>query len=364
MSADAEQPGGQRGSADPQAWFHQLATHYVEAQIYFHLNQCGVFQRLRAGGTAGELAEALDLDERVLGSLLDYAASVGEIIHVDSDGVFTLTPFGQAVTDRYSKVNGDRTSYNMFDVRVGAWGPVWVGLGDMLRKSKVYGVDLHRAGEYAADGLFKLAAPLADAVHRAADRLAATAVVELGPTSGILAQLAGAPGGDTRRYVGVDINPQSLEHAGRLAAERGVNSIAWYHGDAFEPAGWAAALAEERRVLYFSCHFHEFLAHGEDVVERGLRELTAAPNTAGVLILEQPRMEPELRETTSSTRWLYAQSNVLIHHLIKNARILYGSQWQQLLHQGGCDDVTVEQTNGFGFTAYLGARSGRGIRDV
>jgi hypothetical protein len=358
--AAADQRDAAAGFSDPEEWFHRLATHYVEAQIYFHLNQCGVFEKLRHGATAGDLATTLDLDERILHSLLDYAADVGEIIRADADGGFRLTPFGQAVAERFSKVNGDRTTYNMFDVRVGAWGPVWVNLGEMLRRTKVYGVDLHRAGEFAADGLFKLAAPLAEAVERVADRLDATAVVELGPTSGILAQLATVPGGDRRRYAGVDIKPESLEYAGRLAHERGVDSISWHHGDAFEPTGWMDALAAEPRVLYFSCHFHEFLSHGPAVTERALRELTAAPNTAGILVLEQPRMEPELRESASSTRWLYAQSNVLIHHLIKNARILYGSEWQELLRTGGCDEVWVEDTKGFGFSAYVGATSRSG----
>jgi SAM-dependent methyltransferase len=352
------------GCSDPEEWFHRLATHYVEAQIYFHLNQCGVFQELSAGATAGELAVTLDLDERILQSLLEYAADVGEIICADSTGVFHLTSFGQAVTGRYRKVNGDRTTYNMFDVRVGAWGRVWVNLGEMLRKTKIYGVDLHRAGEFAADGLFKLASPLAEAVQRTADRLAATAVVELGPTSGILAQLAAVPGGDKRRYAGVDISPESLEFARRLARERGVDSISWHHGDVFEPAGWLEAFAQDRRVMYFSCHFHEFLSHGSAVLERALRELTAAPNTAGILALEQPRLAPEQRASTSSTRWLYAQSNVLIHHLIKNARILSGSEWQELLRKGGCGEVWVEDTKGFGFYAYIGATSHRGDRHV
>jgi SAM-dependent methyltransferase len=352
------------GFSDPEEWFHRLATHYVEAQIYFHLNQCGVFQKPRDGATASELAVTLDLDERILQSLLEYVAGVGEIIRADSGGVFRLTPFGQTVTGRYSKVNGDRTIYNMFDVRVGAWGPVWVNLGEMLRRTKVYGVDVHRAGEFAADGLFKLAAPLAEAVERAADRLDATAVVELGPTSGILAQLASAPGGDKRRYVGVDISQESLELARRLARERGVDAISWHHGDAFEPAGWLEALAREQRVMYFSCHFHEFLSHGLAVLERALRYLTAAPNTAGILALEQPRLAPEQRAGTSSTRWLYAQSNVLIHHVIKNARILYGAEWQELLRNGGCGEVWVEDTKGFGFYAYIGATSRKGGQHV
>jgi SAM-dependent methyltransferase len=188
--------------------------------------------------------------------------------------------------------------------------------------------------------------------------------VELGPTSGILAQLASAPGGDRRRYAGVDISRESLEFARRLARERGVYAISWHHGDAFEPAGWMEAFAPDQRVMYFSCHFHEFLSHGVAVVERALRVLTAAPNTAGILALEQPRLEHELRERTSSTSWLYAQSNVLIHHLIENARILHGSEWQDLLRRGGCGEVWVEDTEGFGFNAYIGATPYGGGRHV
>lgn len=343
------------GLADPEQWFHRLATHYVEAQIYFHLNQCGVLPMLREGATAAAMAAALGLDERVLECLLDYAASVGDVVAAREQGTFGLTPFGHAVIERYGKTNGDRTTYNLFDVRIGAWGPVWVSLGEMLRQTKTYGVDLHRAGEFAADGLFKLAAPLAEVVERVADQLGAATIVELGPTSGILAQLAAAPGGERRRYAGVDIKRESLDFAQRLAHERGVDDIAWHLGDAFEPAAFMGALADRERVMVFSCHFHELLSHGVSAVEQALRGVTAAPNAVGVVALEQPRLEPAQREHASPTRWLYAQSNVLIHHLIKNARILHDAQWQQLLRSGGCTDVWVEPTRGFGFSAYVGA---------
>src|SRR6218665_2255965 len=111
----------------------------------------------------------------------------------------------------------------------------------------------------------------------------------------------------------------------------------------------------EGGVLYFSCHFHEFLSHGQARVEQALQVLTAQPQTAGILALEQPRLESEQRADTTPTRWLYAQSNVLIHHLIKNARILTGAQWQELLRRGGCSAVRVEPTRGFGFSAYVDA---------
>lgn len=344
------------GFADPEEWFHRLATHYVEAQIYFHINQCGVFQKLLEGATAAELASELDLNEYTLKSLLEYASDVGEIVCVDAAGRFGLTPFGRTVVDRYGKFHGERAIYNMFDVRVGAWGPVWTSLGDLLRNTKAYGVDVHRAGDYAADGLFKLAGPLAATVNRAADELGATAVVELGPTSGILAKLASAPG-DRRRYIGIDIKQESLDWARGLANEQGVDSVSWRLGDVFAPAGWLGELAREARVLYFSCHFHEFLSQGIPVFERSLRKLTAQRNTAGVLALEQSRPEHALRGESSPTQWLYGQSNVLIHHLIKNARILYRSEWEELLQRGGCPNVRVEETQAFGFSAFIGATS-------
>ncbi len=343
-------------STTPEQWFHQLATHYVEAQIYFHLNQSGVFGRLHAGATVSELASELQLDEHVLGCLLDYASNIGEIIRARPGGGFELTPFGHEVTTRYGRSNGDEQTYNIFDVRVGAWGPVWSGLGDMLRRSKAYGVDIHRAGEFAADGLFKLAAPLAGAVERIAQRVEATAVVEIGPTSGIMAMMASsAEGTRGRRYVGVDIKPQSLAFADRLARQRGVDAIEWIEGDLFQPDGWLCAVAEEQRVLYFSCHFHEFLSQGRPQVIDAVRALTAMTNTAGVMALEQPRLEPEQREQVSSPRWLYTQSNVLIHHLIKNARILSGLEWSDLLTEGGCSHVWTEETDGYAFNAYVGS---------
>jgi hypothetical protein len=340
-------------ASDPETWFHTLATHFVEAQIYFHLNQCGVMHHLRGGGaTSAEIAARLKLDERILGILLDYAASVGELVTRASDGRYVVTAFGEKVLGRYGKTNGERTTYNLFDVRIGAWGPLWTNLGPLLDRSVVYGKDVRRAGEFAADGLFKLAAPLAPAIERAAARAGATTVVEIGPTSGILAQLAERR--PERRYVGVDVKEESLRDAAALAAERGVHDIRWLHGDLFEPDAWLRELPTDGPALFFSCHCHEFLAAGTEHVVRALRRLTRWAPTAAFVALEQPRLEPWRRDDVSLTEWLYAHSNVLIHHLIKNAKILSGEEWRALLLDGGCASVSFEETAGFGFTAYVG----------
>lgn len=342
---------------DPEEWFHSLATSHVESQIYFHLNQCGVFQYLRLGGDAKTIAESLKLDERILESLLDYSANVGDIICADDHGSYCLTQFGHEVVERYGKKNGDRTVYNIFDVRIGAWGPVWTNLSELLRKSKIYGIDVHRAGEHAADGLFKLASPLSHAVNQAATELSATTIVELGPTSGIMAILASAQNGSKRRYVGIDIKQESLDLALSLAQERGISSITWQIGDIFEPEAWLNLFNDDERVLFFSCHFHEFLSQGIERMERTILELSKQSNTIGIQILEQPRLSHEQRHLYSPTRWQYSESNVLIHHLIKNARILYDNEWQDLLHKGGCRDVAVSDTKGFGFRSYIGTKT-------
>ena len=339
---------------DPEEWFHSLATSYVESQIYFHLNQCGVFQYLLLGGSAKNIAESLKLDERILESLLDYSANVGDIICVDEYGLYCLTNFGHEVVERYGKKNGDRTVYNMFDVRVGAWGPVWANLSELLRKSKIYGIDVHRAGEHAADGLFKLASPLSHAVNKAATELSATTIVELGPTSGIMAILASAKNGSNRRYVGIDIKQESLDLAMSLAQERGVSFITWQLGDIFVPETWINLFNDDERILFFSCHFHEFLSQGIEKMERVILKLSKRSTTVGIQILEQPRLPIEQRYLHSSTRWKYSESNVLIHHLIKNARILYDNEWQNLLRKGGCHDVVVSDAKGFGFRSYIG----------
>jgi hypothetical protein len=338
---------------DPEIWFHTLATHFVEAQIYFHLNQLDVFPHLREGGAhSADVAERLRLDARILDILLDYVAHIGQIVTREPGGRYQITPFGERVLTRYGKTNGDQVSYNLFDVRIGAWGPLWTNLRGLLDQSIIYGKDLHRIGDYAADGLFKLAAPLAPAVERVAARIGASIVVEIGPTSGILAQLAETT--PSRSYIGVDIKERSLRDAEALSIARGVRQIRWLHGDLFEPDAWLGELPAGAPALFFSCHYHEFLARGRDRVVRVMQRLMGARPSTSMVVLEQPRLDESQRGEVSLTQWLYAHSNVLIHHLIKNAQILTRDEWRQLLLEGGCGSVSLEQTAGFGFTAFVG----------
>ena len=49
-------------------------------------------------------------------------------------------------------------------------------------------------------------------------------------------------------------------------------------------------------------------------------------------------------------RWLYGQSNVLIHHLIKNGQILSREAWIEIFRDGG---ATVQSANPTGYLDYL-----------
>lgn len=340
--------------SSPEEWFHNLATRYVEVQIYFHLNQCGVFQKLKSISDPTHIASDLNLDERILRTLLEYVANVGNLLEIHDDDAVHITDFGHSVLNRYSKTNGEMTTYNMFDVRTGAWGPVWHNLGKMLRKESIYGQDFSRSGNFAADGLFKLAAPLISTVQETVELFEATTIVEIGPTSGLLAQLASIKSINGIRLLGLDVKQESLDDARNLADERGNNDIQWLRGDVNEPENWIDRISDGERVLYFSCHFHEFLSHGRPRLESALSKIHNAATTVGTLILEQPRLEQEDKNSVDPTKWLYAQSNVLIHHLIKNAKILSSNEWEEFLRSTGCKSIQVKPTNAYGFNGYVG----------
>ena len=143
---------------DSQTWFHKKASAYVEAQILFHLNQCGIFNILSRDKPIGidKISHSLNLDKRILSILLDYIHQVDVIIEKTTDGKFILSDKGHAVLSRYGRKDEDGFQYNLFDVRVGAFGPVWKSLGELLRKESKYGIDIKRDGQYAEEGLYKL----------------------------------------------------------------------------------------------------------------------------------------------------------------------------------------------------------------
>lgn len=338
----------------PEGWFHRRATLYVEAQILFHLNQVGVWNLLRAGGyhTAQQIAEALQLDAGATDALLDYVFEVDDLLDRDQQGRYALSEFGKKVIDRFSDMKSDtgRQSINMFDVRVGAYGPVWQNLGKMLSRTGRYGQDFHREGRYAENGVFKLAMRFWDSLTEHIDESKVESVLEIGLTTGLLERLA-------ERYpdhllYGLDKSELAIERNAASAQAKQARNIRWIHSDYFDPDGWTRAVDAPRRGLVYSLHFHELIAGGEHRFLEVLRRLKSLLPNWVVVAFEQPRLPHSDRAIIPETQWLYAQSNILIHHLIGNGRILSRDTWLDLGAQAGCRQVTDRACNYLGYRAF------------
>lgn len=311
-------------AGSPQDWFHRLATDYVAAQAVFHLNQAGVFARLEAGpATAGVLSRRLHLRPVILAGLLDYLVGVEELLRRRPDGRYALSRFGRAVLARYG--GAKRGRFNLFDVRVGAYGPVWSSLGEMLAGRARYGKEVRRDGRFSAAALPLVARGLLPALRREAAALPASGLVELGVGSGLLERLAQSP--RWKAALGVDRDPAALLQA---APRRGVRA------DVFDLPAWAGKVARPSSTVFFSIHFHEFLAAGRPKLVGLLRSMRRAFPGSFLILLEEPRQPLSARARLGRTRWLYGQSNVLIHDLVGKGRILSSRDWARLIAAAGC----------------------------
>jgi hypothetical protein len=339
----------------PENWFHRRATLYVEAQILFHLNQAGVWSLLKKGGshTAPQIASSLRLNVAATDALLDYVFQVDGLLDRDGEEKYSLSEFGRKVFERFSDQKGDtgQESINMFDVRVGAYGPVWQNLGRMLSGDGRYGEDFHREGRYAEDGVFKLAMRFWDSLIEHVEELGVDRIVEVGLTTGLVEKLGDRYPG--HQLYGLDRSELVIKRNAASAAAKSVTNIQWLQGDYFDVDGWCKEVDARRPGLIFSLHFHELIAGGEERFLEALRHLkTVLPNWA-LLAFEQPRLPHSDRASTPETLWLYSQSNILIHHLIGNGRILSTDTWMDLGSQAGCRQVAERSCNYLGYRAFL-----------
>ncbi|WP_437755418.1 hypothetical protein [Sorangium sp. So ce1389] len=355
MSTNVD-PRAAKGSRmeSPESWFHRRATLYVEAQILFHLNQAGVWELLKSGGprTARQIADSLHLDAGAADALLDYIFEVDDLLERDQEGKYSLSEFGRKVIERFSDMKADtgRQSINMFDVRVGAYGPVWQNLGRMLSGDGRYGEDFHREGRYAENGVFKLAMRFWSSLIEHVEELDTGSVVEVGLTTGLVERLAEKYPG--HRLYGLDKSEQAIERNAAGASAMGLTNIRWIRSDYFDVDRWTDGIDLKRRGLVFSVHFHELMAGGESNFVEALRRLRSLLPNWVVLAFEQPRLPHGDRASVSETLWLYSQSNILIHHLIGNGRILSREAWIDLGVQAGCRKVTDRACNYLGYRAF------------
>ena len=332
-----------------ESWFHERATHYVEAQVLFHLNRVGVFQLLDDGRprSISEIAAELSLHPHTLECCLEYVEGVDSLLVRGADDRFTFTAFGRAVLDRYARADPDGRCFNFFDVRVGSYGPVSGDLDHMLRGESEYGRDVHRAGAHAAVGVYKVAPHLLPGFARVASDLGIQRVVEMGVPTGLLARAVAAfPGIEG---FGLDRDRAALVEAEARAHELGAEGLTWIHGDFFEPDTWVPQVAAPGPAAFATIHFHELVADGGVALQQTLRELRTRLPGWYVVAFEQERLAPEARERVSPTVWSYSCSNVMIHHLIKNGRIFSRDQWVKIFTDAGC---TVERVQPLGYLGY------------
>lgn len=337
-----------RTATSPETWFHRQATSYVEAQLLFHLNEVGVLGLLSDGEryAPAAIADALRLDAGAVEAVLAYVFAVDDLLDRDDEGRYALSTFGRSVVERFSGRDG---AINMFDVRVGAYGPVWANVGRMLRGDGRYGKDFHRDGRYAEDGVSKLSMKFWDSLVEHVEEDRAAQMVEVGLTTGLLERLA-LEYPDRLAY-GLDRSETAIERATASASASGSENVRWLRHDFFDPAGWTAEIDVSPPGVVFSLHFHELLARGEEELVRTLRELRKRLPGWTLLAFEQPRLPEEQRADVPELLWLYAQSNILIHHLIGNGRILSREGWLQLGREAGCD-VTVRPCEYLGYQAF------------
>jgi len=335
---------------DPELWFHERAAFYVEAQLLYHLNEVGVFRVLALGERASSdaLAQRLGLVEPLLQTVLQYVHGVDDILDLDEEGLWGLTEFGRSVLERFGREDPRGARLNLFDVRVGGYGPVWTAAGALLKGEVSYGNGVERMGERAAQAVYKVGARMSGPLGSVLSALGVDEAVEWGVTTGLLQGLTGID-----RLVGVDRNASALREAQQRANEAGAGEISWIQADVFETDTWLSRVSNEGRTAFFSVHFHEFLAAGEERVVELLKSLSSSHAGSYVLAMEQPCLPLEEREKVPRAHWLYAQSNQLIHHFIGNGRILRDDEWRALFHRGGCRCVRVESMEYLGYQLYV-----------
>jgi SAM-dependent methyltransferase len=199
--------------------------------------------------------------------------------------------------------------------------------------------------------VYKVAPHLAEAVERAVLDLSASRVVEVGTPTGLLLLLGAKHPG--LRLISLDRDGGALDDGRRRAAELGLTNVEFVPGDLFHPESWASHLGGDGPGVLGSIHFHEFVADGGERVRALLPELRRHLPGWHVFAIEQPRLGPEDRPNVSPNVWLYSHSNVLIHHLIRNGRILTHEQWRRLFLDAGCREAFVRPLGYLGYHLYV-----------
>jgi hypothetical protein len=339
----------------PEVWYHRLGTDFVVAQILFHFNSTGVFQDLvaHAPTSSKAIAERLKLDPRLLEVLLDYLANVDEIIDQDSSGLYFITEFGKAVLARFSKKEENKTLYNFHEVRVGAFAPVWDALGGLLTGKWVYGKDVKRRGEYAEEGVYVLAQKFGPPLVEALKKLKLGSALEIGVNAGLTEQL-GLHFKNLNLY-GADLSAKAIAKAESryLEVVGATPKVQWLECNIFKTEEWLPKVDRSGPLALFSIHFHEIVGQGLDPLIGLLKSIRASGIKGYVLMMEQPRLDRSLKGETPEHLWLYNHSNIVIHHVIGNGKILGADEWIEVFKKGGSKLISKTKTGYLGYELFI-----------
>ena len=98
---------------------------------------------------------------------------------------------------------------------------------------------------------------------------------------------------------------------------------------------------------------HELAAAGLDAIEQLLRTLGQQFPGWYLFALEQDRLPDSDRAQLPSDLWLYSMSNILIHHLIENAKILPRQGWLATYRAGSARVHSVQAVGYLGYHGYV-----------
>jgi hypothetical protein len=337
----------------PALWYHRIGAAYVSAQIYFHLSQVGVVRYLLQQGrcSSSHIAEALNLEPKVLEDILHFVANVDVIIEKDQRNLYSFSAFGKTVIERFNRVENGETHFNFFDVRVGAYGPIWASLTDVLKKKSQIGVEIKRDGAFAEKGLYKLSSRFLDGLKPLLKQLAPQTIVEFGSNTGIIERIYQP--NTVRKLIAIDRSAESNKSAEKRMADlySAAGQIEWITADLLMQDQWHHRIPKDRKICFFSVHLHELVAQGEQKFAQMLSGLHK--NFAGhdLVVLEQPHPRVADREHWTEELWLSAQALALVHHISNSGVILDVTQWTSRLESAGMKFRDSFETGYLGFKA-------------
>lgn len=337
----------------PESFFHEVGTHYVVAEILFSLNQTTILSRLFDAGTLDleKVCKEERLNQQVVTSLLDYLSNVTPLFEYSREkSTVHLSEFGQKYLSRYSRRTADGSLHlNFWDVRVGGYGNVWNAVDRLSTNQLTYGVDIKREGQFAEGGVFKTANGFWPAIESTLKMLTDVDVIgEFGINSGLLKFVEQKI--PQLKIMGIDKSNESIQNFKNIFGES--KQIDLKYENILNVASWGHGLGRSGKKLFFSVHFHEFMAV-DGLVPMLMRNLKNQFDEPYILSFEQPRYDSTERENMQEHLWLYSQSNILIHHLIGNGKILSRTEWARLFESTGGRILEQKPIGYLGYEMFL-----------